>query len=662
MKLFLACCLCILIFASCEEKMEPESPLFQTGEVMEINSEGATFYGKVLNPSGSPAQYGFVWGLNQNPLYETDLTYIINERNPGIGIISQRIETTLENDRIYYVKAFVKTGGKITYGRAVQFVSKGSVAPGIESFSPASGNLRTTVLIVGKNISNKLARPEVRFGNVVAATFKFTSDSIWVEVPGALREKYTTITVSHLGRSTSSESQFELLSPSITSISPETGTFGTEVTIFGSNFLKHPPSFKILLNDISITPVVHSDSELKVVIPDDVTTQQVDIVVETNNLRAISPTLFEMATLTLSSFSPEEIKSGNLIELYGNNFCPRPDGNVVMIDGRRCTVYDATPTRLRVGVPSAYDVLSSRDLEISVEVLGLKQVHEKKLHITDKWLRLANWPRDLEIYNGTVGAADKFLIVGPDRKNKIARYNTQTGVWSAGADFPGDERSAVSAFSIGEYYYVGCGVIEGHPPFEPRADFWRYDAKEDKWHRIADFPFPTGYATSFSTDFHGFVLTQVWLGDYDYENRLFGYNPASNTWTEYFPDPGISFKALYGGAGLKLGSRAIIGNVRANNSMYIFDPREPTGAQWKGIALFPYQSWQVEKTVSFSSNGESYVLAVPGDLARYNETSDTWVLEHRPFYLAIFQGLTVGNKAYIMTEFNYFWEFDASQP
>lgn len=57
--------------------------------------------------------------------------------------------------------------------------------------------------------------------------------------------------------------------------------------------------------------------------------------------------------------------------------------------------------------------------------------------------------------------------------------------WERIADSPGLEKDDATAFVIGDYAYVGTGRAIG---YQYCRDFYAYHIKENKWHKIKDFP------------------------------------------------------------------------------------------------------------------------------------------------------------------------------
>ena len=80
--------------------------------------------------------------------------------------------------------------------------------------------------------------------------------------------------------------------------------------------------------------------------------------------------------------------------------------------------------------------------------------------------------------------------------------NQNTGKWYRKADFPSTARYGAVGMGIGEYGYIGTGMIPGGLA----NDLWEYDPKSDNWTRRADFKGAKRYlAASFSIGNAGYI-------------------------------------------------------------------------------------------------------------------------------------------------------------
>jgi N-acetylneuraminic acid mutarotase len=230
-------------------------------------------------------------------------------------------------------------------------------------------------------------------------------------------------------------------------------------------------------------------------------------------------------------------------------------------------------------------------------------------------------------------------------------YDPGTDSWMQRADFGGGDRFHATAFSIGNYAYVGCGSTTS----QDWNDFWKYDPTMNNWIPIA--PCPGGArsgAVSFSINGKGYVA----LGDYNQD--CWEYNPGNNSWTQKAPPPITGYSDVEAVAN----NKAYIG-VGLDNNWTVFDPLANTwnflspfpGTARCGSGCFYYNGWVY--VVTGSDFGQEY----PETYA-YNPVTTQWVQvsdftgQARHYFVC----MTIGNRAYggtgtSGTNYNDWWEY-----
>jgi RHS repeat-associated protein len=108
------------------------------------------------------------------------------------------------------------------------------VNPIVDRLEPASAAVNGTISIKGSGFGTANVNSSVRFNNIAAQVSSWTDTSISVTVPTGASSG--TVTVA-LFNAVSNGAPFALLgAPSITSITPDNGPSGTDVTVSGTNF------------------------------------------------------------------------------------------------------------------------------------------------------------------------------------------------------------------------------------------------------------------------------------------------------------------------------------------------------------------------------------------------------------------------------------------
>ncbi|MBI3133935.1 MAG: T9SS type A sorting domain-containing protein [Bacteroidetes bacterium] len=243
-------------------------------------------------------------------------------------------------------------------------------------------------------------------------------------------------------------------------------------------------------------------------------------------------------------------------------------------------------------------------------------------------------------------------------------YDPATNCWTQIADFGGGYRYHSTAFSIGNYAYVGLGENESGA-YE--NDFWKYIPLINTWAQVAPFPGAERRgACAFTADNLGYVGTgQTEAG---YAADFYVYNPATNNWdtiADFAGEARSSAVAFaFNGKGY-VGTGHVFGDDR--NDFFEYDPATDTWTQKADAGPIARQD-----ATAFVVNGEGYVGTGNntegtenfGDFWKYSFESDTWT-EAAGFdgqsrrYMVSF---VIGNVAYCGTGTNGtnlrdFWAF-----
>jgi hypothetical protein len=206
-------------------------------------------------------------------------------------------------------------------------VSQASAAvPTINSFSPSSGPVGTSVGISGTGFSGTTS---VTFNATAATMFTVDSDvQITATVPIGATTGPITVTNTD-GTATSSTSFTVIVSPTITDITPNRGEFRTTVTITGTGFTGVT---EVTFNGVSATFTVVSDTEITAKVPSGAGTGPITVTNASGT--ATSPSNFR--------FLLDRHRSSIVLELDGHLSASGdvriPDGTGICDNARRVAV------------------------------------------------------------------------------------------------------------------------------------------------------------------------------------------------------------------------------------------------------------------------------------------------------------------------------------
>lgn len=219
----------------------------------------------------------------------------------------------------------------------------------ITGFSPDSGFPGATVTITGTNFSATVSENVVKFNGVAATVSSATATELVVTVPESATTGKITVTLN--GKTTTSSADFTVLQTTITGFSPQSGAYGTEVTITGTNFSTEPSENVVKFNGVSAAVSAATATELTVTVPAEATSGKITVTIDERT--TTSGTDFTVPAPEITSFFPEIAAAGISVTITGTSFSPVAENNIVKFNGVEATVTAASPTQLTVTVPDA---------------------------------------------------------------------------------------------------------------------------------------------------------------------------------------------------------------------------------------------------------------------------------------------------------------------
>ena len=258
----------LLLGCSENEFTSRNYPRLNTLDVSNISENGATFNARILYRGDFKiVNYGFVWSGGVNPKIEWDDKVVYSE-NYQSDTFSSEIFSALKDGGYYRVRAFIETEDYTVYGENVTFISLGSKAPIMTSFSPLSGSWGDTITIVGERFSFVERYNEVMLGKLPCLVLKSSDTLVKFKVPNRINDASVKVTASIHGMSTQIQDNFNYLIANVSIIEPLSGTFNDTVTITGSNFSHEKVFNHVHFNEFEAKIISSSTSEIKCLVPE----------------------------------------------------------------------------------------------------------------------------------------------------------------------------------------------------------------------------------------------------------------------------------------------------------------------------------------------------------------------------------------------------------
>lgn len=204
----------------------------------------------------------------------------------------------------------------------------------------------------------------------------------------------------------------------------------------------------------------------------------------------------------------------------------------------------------------------------------------------------------------------------------------QQFVWTQKANFTPGNRYGAFHFSIGNYGYLGSGVMQNGTSITLINDFWEYDALADVWSQKATLPASGRLgASSFEIDGKGYITTGFDLVS-TYFNDTWEYDPSANSWLQ---KANFAGGVRYTCASFVIGNTAYVGMGKYGGYFSDFFSFNPLTNTWGTIASIPGQLRQSARGFALSGFGFVVGGANQGtnynsyDLWQYDPQNNTWL-------------------------------------
>jgi hypothetical protein len=327
-QFFLLLGLGLLFLSSCEKK--ELNPKITTLQAVPTSASSCNAKAQV-DEMGSYAliDHGFVYFFGSSD----NLNYVNAQNKISLGkqLATDTFSATLPlssgsyyySGYKWYVWAYITNEKGTVYGKAVSF---DPLVLSLQSISPTTAKTGDTITIYGSHFDPAPQNNTVQFYNssyITARVVTASKTALKVIVPDFsgssyyYYDNYYDIVVTVGGQTYSLNNVF---SPafSVTSFSPNVGTFGTTIYIYGSNFSQISG---ILFGNTLVTSYSTYTNYISVSVPYNLTSKKFKLyIVKGGTSTEVPGGEFVMNQLTATSFSPATVYPGSSITITGNNF------------------------------------------------------------------------------------------------------------------------------------------------------------------------------------------------------------------------------------------------------------------------------------------------------------------------------------------------------
>lgn len=357
---FLFIALIFTIIFSCKKELNSDPTL--TTDFVKVLSASTCYVKSTVTERGSYdiLDYGFVCSESKSSLsinYGTKISFGKNLVSDTFSCVIPYItNNSYYTPSSYYVRAYLTNTRGTIYGLILSF---NPLILSVSSVYPKSGKVGDSITIIGNNFSSvpdynvvKLYNNSLKIGEVsVTSINNVSSSNISAYVPYMNAGTYDVEVYNGISKSILSKA-FTVIVPEVISISPTSGSYGTEVTILGKNFNSNANVFinYSQYNNIYTDIIYKDSSKIIITIPYGITTGNVKLnVVFSSNLTFTNDFTIEPLLTTISNFTPNSGTPGTAVTINGSGF-----------------VQDYT-TRVNIGTISSYIIsISSKQIKVQV--------------------------------------------------------------------------------------------------------------------------------------------------------------------------------------------------------------------------------------------------------------------------------------------------------
>ncbi|MGO9131976.1 MAG: beta strand repeat-containing protein [Bryobacteraceae bacterium] len=221
-----------------------------------------------------------------------------------------------------------------------------TTGPLITGVSPTSGPTGTVVTITGKNFGATQGTSTVKFNVTAATPTSWSATSIVVKVPTGATTGNVVVTVNSLA----SNGVGFTVAPSISSVSPTSGSAGTAVTIIGANFGATQGASTVTFNGTSATPTSWNASVIVALVPNGATTG--NLVVTANGMASNGVAFAVTAAPLVTGISPIAGPVGSVVTIAGMHFGTSQGTSTLKFNGTLATPTSWGDTSIVAPVPT----------------------------------------------------------------------------------------------------------------------------------------------------------------------------------------------------------------------------------------------------------------------------------------------------------------------
>ena len=480
----------LLMLYSCTKEdsfYNTDYPFVLINEVSNISDQGADFNASVLNLGNYEIlDYGFVWNeLVSNPTLSNEHISLGNKLD--VGEIHYRMNHALGNGIMYSVRAYVKTNKYTVYSNITNFVSKGSKAPKIVSFTPLQGGGGTIVKITGEYFIASADKIIVKFGEITVPLISATETEIYVKAPQTLTSDSVKISVEISKMLAVSDNDFYLYYP---------WTRKNNFDLFENSYLSESANFTVQ----NKAYLICANSYILYVYDSELDTWS-------NNIRLPAKSGTKPFAFTLNGI-------GYL--LIQNSLWQFDASTNSWIAKKKFPGSFST-------LSYSFSVGNNAYVSDFYSTIKLWQYNP----ISDSWIEKNSCP---SVSNFSFSVNNRAYIGAcPNGWDyQFWEYNPETDEWLRKSNYPTHTFDNMCSFVIDNKAYLGLGDLLNGDYGGCSKEIWEYDTTNDSWIKYKDCPKTFAALTSFAINDKAYIFGFNTYWHTDKTKYMYEFNPSRN--------------------------------------------------------------------------------------------------------------------------------------
>jgi hypothetical protein len=257
------------------------------------------------------------------------------------------------------------------------------IYPEVTDFYPKSGRWGDTIFIKGKLLAKYLSQSNtsgIFFNDLKSVIFsKYYDTLIKTVVPLTLTDNPTSLALKMNSLSYKTENTFSLLSPYIDSISPDTTSWGSILTLYG-RFNPLSSMNQVTIGGIAAAISGVTSKTITVYVPTNLSTYTNSVVLKSANFTVSSPEMLYLYKPVIKYFTPVSGLSGTLVKIVGKHF--KPEATTVFFGTTKSTIKSVSDSVIYCYVPG----LTSHSSIIKVTSLNTECESRSSFNITNPYI------------------------------------------------------------------------------------------------------------------------------------------------------------------------------------------------------------------------------------------------------------------------------------